>query len=62
MSPMPGDGDGVLLIGGGPEDAAATREAAREAGAAFRVEASLTDGLRALTERPWRASRAARPP
>jgi DNA-binding NtrC family response regulator len=53
---MPGDGDGVLLIGGGAEDAAAAREAAREAGAAFRAEASLTDGLRALTERPWRAT------
>jgi len=49
-------GDGVLLIGGDAETAAAVRSAAREAGAEARAAASLTDGLRALGERRWRAT------
>jgi DNA-binding NtrC family response regulator len=47
---------GVLLIGGDAETAAAVRAAAGDAGIEARVAASLGDGLRALAERPWRAT------
>ncbi|HEX8696714.1 MAG TPA: sigma-54 dependent transcriptional regulator [Longimicrobium sp.] len=48
--------EGVLLIGGDPETAAAVRAAAREAGLEPRAAASLGEGLRALAERRWRAT------
>ncbi|MFL5386994.1 MAG: sigma-54 interaction domain-containing protein [Longimicrobiaceae bacterium] len=49
-------GGGVLLIGGDAETAAAVRAAAGEARLEARVAASLGDGLRAIAERPWRAT------
>ncbi|HEU0054013.1 MAG TPA: sigma-54 dependent transcriptional regulator [Longimicrobium sp.] len=48
--------DGILLVGGGAEDADAVREAARELGITARVEPSLSAGLGALAERSWRAT------
>jgi DNA-binding NtrC family response regulator len=48
--------EGVLVIGGDAATAAAARDAAREAGMEMRAAASLTDGLRALGERRWRAT------
>ncbi len=49
-------GEGVLLIGGGREAADAVRAAARAAGMEVRAADALTEGLRALGERPWRAT------
>jgi DNA-binding NtrC family response regulator len=53
---MPERSGGVLLVGGDAETAAAVRVAAGDAGLEARVAASLTDGLRAISERPWRAT------
>jgi DNA-binding NtrC family response regulator len=47
---------GVLVIGGDADTEAAVRAAARDARLEARIAATLGDGLRALAERPWRAT------
>jgi DNA-binding NtrC family response regulator len=48
--------EGVLLIGGDAEAAAAVRAAAGDAGLEARTTSTLTEGLRALADRRWRAT------
>jgi DNA-binding NtrC family response regulator len=48
--------EAVLLIGGDADTAATVRAAAADAGLEAHAAASLTEGLRALAERPWRAT------
>ena len=49
-------GDGFLLVCGDVAMVAVVCVAARDVGGDARFAASLTDGLRALAERPWRAT------
>jgi two-component system response regulator AtoC len=49
-------GNVVLLIGGGREAARAVRSAAEQAGLGVQAAQTLSDGLRLMSERPWRAT------